>query len=156
MSSGQSRAIGLRGQSFLIAAGYFLVRFAYFKTETLFIPGSFSLSARHSSKFSPAHHLFYNETHHSYGMVSSHWVHWISSQSETRPKASHFFLQLELSLFCKGCAVHALKTQEIHWSCCVTYSASAVIYNLPSFIVTTYWRMRQSHTSWRVFQAYSM
>lgn len=98
----------------VLAAGYFLVLFACFKTETLFILSSFSLSARHSSESSPAHHLFYNEAHHSY-------VLWVPiefaqfSHSEGRDqKCPNFFLQLELSLLSTGHSVHIWKTKQWH------------------------------------------
>lgn len=151
VSSGWSRAVRVRIGSFLMAAGYFLVLFAYFKTETLFIRGSFSLSARHSSGFSPTHHLFYNKTHHSHGL----WVPFeftefphSSGQNPTLSAAIRFSAQAALYLYRKA-------KQSISL-CCVTYSVSTIIYNLPSFTVTTYRRLQQNHTYSCVFPAHFM
>lgn len=110
VSSGCGYIIRVRIQSFVIAASYFLVLFAYFKTDTPFILGSFSLSARHSSESSPAHHLFYNEAHHSCILWAPIWVHRIFPQWGTRPKASWlFFLQLEPQLPSTGYSVHVFE-----------------------------------------------
>lgn len=134
-----------------MAVGYFLVLFAYFKTETLFIRGSFSLSARHSSGFSPAHHLLYNKTHRSYGLsVPFEFTEFPRSQGQD-PKlsaATHFSAQTALHLY--------RKTKQFISLYCVTYSVSTIIYNLPSFTVTTYRQLQQNRTYCCVFPAHSM
>lgn len=112
---------GVWSESFLIAAGYFLVLFAYFKTETLFIQGSFSLSVRHSSESFPAHHLFYNEPHHSYVLwVPIEFTEFSLCQGLDQ-KLPNFLLQLALSLFSTDHNVDVLKNQAIHQSCCATF-----------------------------------
>lgn len=139
VSSGCGCVIRVGRQSFVIAAGYFLVLFAYFKTDTPFILGSFSLSARHSSESSPAHHLFYNEAHHSCILWAPIEFTEYSHSEGLDQKLHDFILQLEPPLSSTGYNVHVSErpNKQAVMAC--------INYNLPSpiFIVTVYWGLHQ-------------
>lgn len=112
---------------------------SFFKTDTLFILGSFPLSARHSSESSPAHHLFYNEAHHSYVLwVPIEFTEYSHSEGRDQ-KLPDFFLLLELSLLSTGHSAHVFeKPSNPSAIVCINYNLSS-----PIFIVTAYWPLHQ-------------
>lgn len=113
----------------------------------------FSLSARHSSESSPAHHLFYNEAHHSYVLWVPIKFGQFSHSEELNQKSPNFFLRVELSLLSTGHSVHVLKNQAVTSTWHLLHQLSFLVCHLHHHSIDLYIR---SQTYMCIFRTHSM